>query len=226
MFLKIGHRGARAYETENTLESYRKAIELGVNAVELDVRQSADEKLIISHDDNLKKVFGKDLRVSLATLEELKQLTAGRVPTLDEALLFIDGKVDKILVELKETGYEKKVLDLIMKESLGNRVIIVSFHEESLAHIRNLDSKIETGLIYSKFRLKFRNPLQAAIKLNARYLVPLYRLVHTRDIEKAHENNLKVIVWTINTKEEAREYIAKGVDGIATDKPDIFKGIA
>ena len=222
MFLKIGHRGARAYETENTLESYNKAIELGVNAVELDVRQSGDEKLIISHDDNLKKVFGKDLRVNMATLEELKHLTAGRVPTLDEALLFINKKVDKILVELKETGYEKKVLELIMKKSLGNRVIIISFHEESLARLRNLDSEIETGLIYSKFR----NPVQAAIRLNAQYLVPLYRFVHTRDIEKAHVNNLKVIVWTINTKEEAREYIAKGVDGIATDKPDIFKGIA
>jgi len=226
MFLKVGHRGARAYETENTIESFRKAIELGANAIELDVRQSRDEKLIILHDDNLKKVFGKDLQVNMATLEELKQLSSDRVPALEEALLFIDRKVDKILVELKEAGYEKKVLEVIRKQRLEDRVIIVSFHEESLARIKDLDSKIETGLIYAKFRSKIRNPVQAAIKLNARYLVPLYRFIHTKDIEKAHENNLKVIVWTINTKEEAREYIAKGVDGIASDKPDIFKGIA
>ena len=226
MFLKVGHRGAKAYETENTLESFSKAIELGVNAIELDVRQSRDEKLIISHDDNLKKVFGKDMQINVATLEELKQLSSDRVPTLEEALLFIDGKIDKILVELKETGYEKKVLDVIRKQSLEYRVIIVSFHEESLAAVKNLDSKIETGLIYAKFRSKIRNPIQATLKLNAQYLVPLYRFIHTKDIEKAHENNLKVIVWTINTKEEAMEYIAKGVDGIASDKPDIFKGIA
>lgn len=226
MFLKIGHRGAGAYETENTLESFKKAIVLGANAVELDVRQSADEELVISHDDNLKKVFGKDLRVSMAVLEELKNLTAGRVPTLEEALLFLDRKVDKILVELKETGYERKVLDLIVKNNLGNRVIVVSFHEEGLARMRDLDSEVETGLIYSKFKFRSGIQLQTAIKLNARYLVPLYRLVHTRDIERAHENNLKVIVWTINTKEEAREYIAKGVDGIATDRPDIFRDIA
>ena len=226
MFLKVGHRGARAYETENTLESFRKAIELGVNAIELDVRQSRDEKLILSHDDNLKKVFGKDRQVNMATLEELKKLSADRVTTLEEALFFIDGKVDKILVELKEVGYEKKVLDVIRKQRLEDRVIIVSFHEKSLEHMKNLDGKIETGLIYAKFRSKIRNPFQAAMKLNARYLVPLYRFVHTKDIEKAHGNNLKVIVWTINTKEEAREYIAKGVDGIASDKPDIFKGIA
>lgn len=221
MFLKVGHRGARAYETENTLESFKKAIELGVNAIELDVRQSKDAKLVITHDDNLKKVFGKDLPVKKTMLEELKQATKNRITTFEEALLFIDRKVDKILVELKEHGYEKMVLDVIRKAKLQDRVIIVSFHKEALAYLRNLDREIETGLIYTKFR----NPIAAALKLNAHYLVPLYRFVHTKDIEKAHTNNLKVIVWTINTKEEAMEYIVKGVDGIASDKPDIFQGI-
>ncbi len=222
MFLKVGHRGARAYEIENTLESFGKAIELGVNAIELDVRQSKDKKLIISHDDNLKKVYGRDMSVNEATLAELKQLTGGKIITLEEALRFIDRKVEKILVELKEGGYEKKVLDVIRKGKLQERVIVVSFHEESLDSVRKLDKKIETGLIYAKFK----NPIDAALKLSARYLVPLYRFVHTRDIEKAHKNNLKVIVWTINTTEEARDYIAKGADGIASDKPDIFKGAA
>lgn len=222
MFLKIGHRGARAYELENTLESFRKAIDLGVNALELDVRQSKDGKLIISHDDNLKKVFGKDLLVNEATLEELKQMTDNRVATLDEALHFIDRKVERILVELKESGYEKQVLEVIKKEKVEDRVIVVSFHEEALARMRKLDKRIETGLIYAKFK----NPVDTALKLNARYLLPLFRFVHTRDVEKAHKSDLKVIVWTINTKEEAKEYIAKGVDGIASDKPDIFEGIA
>ena len=222
MLLKVGHRGARAYEIENTLESFRKAIELGANAVELDVRTSNDAQLIISHDDNLKRVFGKDVRVSEATLEELKQLTGNRIATLEEALRFIDRKVEKILVELKEVGYERKVLDVIRKEKLEDRVIIVSFHEEALAHVRNLDKKIETGLIYSKFK----KPIDAALKLNAQYLVPLYRFVHRRNVAKAHKKNLKVIVWTINTTMEAQNYIAKDVDGIASDKPNIFRELA
>jgi glycerophosphoryl diester phosphodiesterase len=222
MLLKVGHRGARAYEIENTLESFRKAIELGANAVELDVRTSNDAQLIISHDDNLKRVFGKDVRLSEATLEELKQLTGNRIATLEEALHFIGRKVEKILVELKEFGYERKVLDVIRKEKLEDRVIIVSFHEEVLAHVRTLDKKIETGLIYSKFK----KPIDAALKLKAQYLVPLYRFVHRRDIAKAHKKNLKVIVWTINATREAQNYIAKDVDGIASDKPDIFRGLA
>ena len=220
MLLKVGHRGAKAYETENTLESFRKAIELGANAIELDVRISGDAKLIVIHDDNLKKVFGKDVQIKESTLEELKQLTDNRIVTFDEALRFIDRKVEKILVELKDTGYERDVLDIIRKEKLEDRVIVVSFHEEALAHVRELDKKIETGLIYTKFK----KPIDAALKLNAQYLVPLYRFVHRRDIAKAHKSNLKVIVWTVNTIIEVQNFIAKDVDGIATDKPDIFSG--
>jgi glycerophosphoryl diester phosphodiesterase len=219
MFLKVGHRGARAYEIENTLESFKKAIALGVNAIELDVRKSKDGKLVIIHDDNLKKVFKKDILVNQATLKELKQFTENKIPTLEEALKIIGKKVDKILVELKEAGYEKKVLDIIKKEKLKDRVIIISFHEQALSNIRELDNEIETGLIY----VKYKNPVDAALKLNAQYLVTLYRFTHTRDVEKAHKNNIKVIVWTINKKQEVEDYIAKGVDGIASDKPDILK---
>ena len=218
MFLKVGHRGAKAYEIENTLESFKKAIELGVNAIELDVQKSKDGKLIIIHDDNLKKVFSKDVFVNQATLKELKQSTENKILTLEEALKTIDRKVEKILIELKEVGYEKKVLEIVKKEKLKDRVIIISFHEQALSNVRELDKEIETGLIYSKYQ----NPIEAALKLNAQYLVPLYKFTHTRDVEKAHKNNLKVIVWTINTKQEVKEYIAKGVDGIASDKPDIF----
>jgi glycerophosphoryl diester phosphodiesterase len=221
MFLKVGHRGAKAYEIENTLESFKKAIELGVNAIELDVRISKDRKLIVCHDDNLKKTFGKDVRIDEATLKELRDLTENKISALDEVLYFIDKKVAKILIELKEPGYEKKVIDEIIKQKLLGRAVIISFHEEALANVKELNEKIETGLVYARHK----NPLASALSLNAQYLIPLYRFTHTRNIEDAHKKNLKVIVWTINTKEEADEYIAKGVDGIASDRPDIFNGI-
>ena len=218
MFLKVGHRGARAYETENTLASFARAITLGANAIELDVRQSKDGRLIVCHDDNLKKVFDIDLPVGQASLKELKNMTGGKIATLEESLGFIGSRAEKILVELKEPGYEKKVIDHIINEKMDSRVIIVSFHEKVLAATRKLNAKIETGLIYAKFK----DPVEAALRLNAQYLLPLYRFVHTKDVEKAHKNSLKVIVWTINTRDEARKFVAKGVDGIATDKPDIL----
>ncbi len=218
MFLKIGHRGARAYEVENTLKSFQKAVELGANAVELDVRQTADGASVVIHDDNLKRVFGRDMKVVQATLEDLKHASDNIIPTLQEALHFIDRKVDKILVELKDRGYEKEVLHEIKKEQVHDRIIVVSFHEQSLSEVRRLDGTIETGLIYSKHH----NPTAAAIGLRAQYLVPLYRFVHTRNVADAHGKHLKVIVWTINTAAEAKRYREKGVDGIASDRPDIL----
>lgn len=221
VFLKVGHRGARAYETENTIDSFRKAIELGANAIEFDVRMTKDKRLILCHDDNLKRVFGVDIRIVEATLKELKTLTEGKITTLDEALGFIDKKVEKILIELKEPGCEKQVINEIIKQKLLERAVIISFHEETLLKVRELNRDIETGLIYARHK----NPMATALSLKAQYLVPLYRFIHTKNVEDAHKKNLKVIVWTINTKEEAEKYVTKGVDGIATDRPEILKDI-
>ena len=219
--LRIGHRGARAYEPENTLRSFRRALELGVNAIEFDVRRTKDGELVVIHDNKVDRTTdGKGL-VNELTLKEIKELNTEKgekIPTLEEALDFLDRKV-KLLIELKETGFEDKVLEVIKSKGLEDNVIIISFHEEALRRIRELSDKIEIGLIY----VKHKNPIKAALSLKAQYLLPLYRFTHSTLIKKAHENGLKVIVWTINTLEEAQEYARKGVDGIASDKPDILK---
>ena len=218
--LRIGHRGARAYEPENTLRSFNKALEIGVDAIELDVRKTRDNQLVVIHDADVKRTTnGKGLVADL-TLKEIKQFSTDKsekIPTLEEALDFIGNKA-KILIELKEPDTEEKVLNAVCAKKLEKNVIIVSFLEPALQKTRELNKTIETGLIYAKHP----NPVKAALELKANYLLPLYRFTHTANVEKAHENGLKVIVWTINTKEEAEEYKKKGVDGIATDKPDIF----
>jgi len=221
MFLKVGHRGARAYETENTMKSFQRALATGANAVEFDVRASRDGRLVVIHDDNLKRVFGKDIFVKDASLKELKELTGGRIPELKEALALIGNEAGKVLIELKETELEKKVLDTIKRLKLKDRVIIVSFLEEALRDVRALDKSIETGLIYARHK----SPLKTALELDAQYLIALYRFIHTKDVEAAHKRGLKVVVWTINTEEEALRYKQKGVDGIASDRPDILKGL-
>jgi glycerophosphoryl diester phosphodiesterase len=222
--LRIGHRGARAYEPENTLRSFGKALEIGVDAVEFDVRKTKDNHLIVIHDADVKRTTnGKGLVADL-TLKEIKELSTEKgekIPILEEALEFLDNKV-KILIELKEQGLEEKVLSTVHSKKVEKNVIIASFLEPALAKTRELDKQIETGLIYAKHP----NPIKAALELKANYLISLYRFTHTANVQKAHENGLKVIVWTINTAEEAAEYAKKGVDGIATDKPDILKNLA
>jgi glycerophosphoryl diester phosphodiesterase len=218
--LKIGHRGARAYEPENTLLSFQRAIELGANAVELDVRKTKDNELVVMHNADVNKTTNGKGAVNELTLDEIKKLVTEKnekVPTLEEALNFVGDQV-KVLIELKETGYEDAVLGLVTKKGLLDNVILISFHEDALQKIRELNSEVKTGLIY----VRHKNPVQAALDLKATYLLPLYRFTHSANVKKAHENGLKVIVWTINDKEEAAEYIKKGVDGIASDKPDIL----
>ncbi|HKM59718.1 MAG TPA: glycerophosphodiester phosphodiesterase family protein [Candidatus Bathyarchaeia archaeon] len=218
--LRIGHRGARAYAPENTLTSFKKALEIGVDAIELDVRKTKDNQLVVIHDDNVKRTTNGDGLVCELTLKEIKGFSAEggeKIPTLEEALDFLDKEV-KVFVELKEEGIEKQVISAIHERDLEKSVVITSFSEGALKKVRELNDKVETGLIYAKHK----NPLKAALDLKANYLVALYRFVHTANVEKAHENGLKVVVWTINNPEEVEAYTQKGVDGIASDKPDIL----
>jgi glycerophosphoryl diester phosphodiesterase len=218
--LRIGHRGARAYEPENTLRSFKKALEIGVDAVELDVRKTKDNQLVVIHDADVKKTTNGKGLVSELTLKEIKGFSTEKgekIPTLKETLDFLDKKA-KILIELKEAGFEENVLSLVHEKGLQKNVVIVSFLEDALRKVRELDKDVETGLIYAKHK----NPLKAALELKAQYLVAFYKFTHTTNIQKAHENGLKVIVWTVNAPEEVAEYMKKGVDGIASDKPDIL----
>ena len=218
--LKIGHRGARAYEPENTLASFRLAIELGVDAVELDVRKTRDNELVVIHNADVNKTTDGNGPVNSFTLEEIQKFVTEKgehIPTLEEVLDVV-GKRVKVLVELKETDTEEKVIELIRRKKLMDDVILISFDENILKKIRKLDDKLTLGLIY----VRHKNPIKSALALKAEYLLPLYRFTHSANVKKAHEAGLKVIVWTINTKEEAIEYNRKGVDGIATDRPDIL----
>ena len=218
--LRIGHRGARAYEPENTLRSFKKALEIGVDAVEFDVRKTKDNQLVVIHDADVKRTTNGKGLVSELTLKEIKDYSTEKgekIPTLKETLEFLDKKV-KIVIELKETGVENQVLSMVHENELQKNVIIVSFIEEALRTVRELDKEVETGLIY----VKHKNPVKAGLEVKASYLLPLYRFTHTANVQKAHENGLKVIVWTVNKPEEVAKYAKKGVDGIASDKPDIL----
>ncbi len=218
--LRIGHRGARAYEPENTIRSFKRALEIGVDAIEFDVRKTRDDQLVVIHDADVKRTTNGEGLVADLTLKQIKELLTEKdekIPTLEEALDFLDSKA-RILIELKEGGLEEEVLAVVQSRKLEKNVIITSFLEDALRKIRELNKNVETGLIYAKHK----NPLKAALDLKAQYLVAFYRFTHTANVQKAHENGLKVIVWTVNTPEEVAEYVKKGVDGIASDKPDIF----
>jgi glycerophosphoryl diester phosphodiesterase len=180
--LRVGHRGARAYEPENTLRSFKKALEIGVNAIELDVRRTKDNRLVVIHDADVKRTTNGKGLVSELTLNEIKEFSTAKgekIPTLNEALNFLNSKV-KILIELKEEGVEKQVLATIREKGLQKKIIIVSFLENVLRKVKESEKKVETGFIY----VKHKNPLKTALDLRANYLLPLYRFTHTANVKK------------------------------------------
>lgn len=131
----IAHRGSSADRPENTLAAYKRAIEAGATAIEVDVRTSKDGVLVVMHDESLERTTDGEGAVGEKTLEELKQLDAGgwfgkeyegeRIPTLEEVLKAADGKVD-VLLDLKETGngFAMSVAATVKKNGDPKRTIV------------------------------------------------------------------------------------------------------
>ena len=142
-FIKIAHRGASAYEPENTLRSFERAIELNSDMIEFDVRQSLDGHLVVFHDEKVDRTTDSTGLVSLKTLSELRELDAGmgeRIPTVDEVIELGTGRA-KFVLELKEEGLEDKVAALLNKNDLLDDVFVVSFKTKKIKDDKRVGTK-------------------------------------------------------------------------------------
>jgi len=220
-FLVIAHRGACYYEPENTLRSIGRALKLGAEMVEVDVRLSKDGEVVVIHDESVDRTTNGSGYVRDMSLKELKKLDAGfreSIPTLREVLGLVKGKAT-LAVELKEEAIEDKVVGLVEEEGFEAEVLVTSFLHDALRNVKGLNPEIKTGVI---FRSRPVNPVQLALDVNADCLLPHYKYVDQSMVEEAHRRNLAVYPWTVNSKEDAQRLVAVGVDGIVTDKPDLL----
>uniref|UniRef100_A0A7C2VFZ8 Glycerophosphodiester phosphodiesterase n=1 Tax=Ignisphaera aggregans TaxID=334771 RepID=A0A7C2VFZ8_9CREN len=222
-FLVIAHRGASAYEPENTLAAFKKAIDLGADAIELDVRRSREGIPVVLHDEDLKRVAGIEKKVSELTVDELKKLTVfGKepIPTLDEVLANF-GNITTIFIEVKDEGIEEKIAESIKNHKVYDSVLIISFNYSVLAKIKQLIEKVEIGLLTYKYPL----PTGEALKLRAFAILPRYNIISPRTVKEVHSKGLKVYTWTLNDVPTALKVIGYGVDGIATDDPALKRAV-
>jgi glycerophosphoryl diester phosphodiesterase len=223
MVIIIAHRGASYIEPENTLRSFRKALDMGADAIEFDVRFSKDNIPIIIHDDTVDRTTNGKGKVNNMLFSELRKLDAGmgeQIPTLQEALNLIDRKA-LILIELKERYHEDIILKEVLLRNLLDNVIFISFHYDVLNRLRNLNNNVKTGYLYYKPPA----PINEASQNNAFAILPRYNMISSRIITWAHSKGLKVYAWTVDDPNKAMELVKEGVDGIATNKPDIIKNV-
>jgi len=219
--LIIAHRGASAYEPENTLRSVKRALELGADMVEVDVRASRDGHIVVMHDAVVDRTTNGKGYVKDMTLKELKKLNAGlgeRIPTLQEVAQLIRGKA-QLVVEIKVPRIEKKVLQILKENELDRQTLITSFYHPILKQVKELEPNMRTGTIIASRPIK---AAQLALDANSDALFPKHVYVDPEMVEEAHRHDLAVYPWTVDTLNEIEPLIKMSVDGIVTNKPDIL----
>jgi glycerophosphoryl diester phosphodiesterase len=219
--LKIGHRGAKGYEPENTLISFEKAIDMGADGIELDVHLSIDGHLIVIHDETIDRTTNGKGVVNQMTLQELKPFTINdehEIPTLEEVLDLVDQRCF-VNIELKNQDTAEKVVQLIEhyisdKKWNHSQFIVSSFDWNALQQVRFLNENIRIGVLTE-------TDLDLAISfarfLKAEALHPDFQLLTNEYVAKIQEKGILVFPWTVNEKDAIQRMKSCSVDGIITD---------
>ncbi len=244
-FLRIGHGGAAGHAPANSLRSLALALQMGVDMVEFDVRPCRDD-LVLLHDDRV-ELEGIQVLASESTLSELQSLAGPDRPvaTLDEALDLLRGRA-LLNVDLKATGYEDAVVERVRARGMAGDVLYSTLYPASLRRIRQVDPAAMTGLSYPEDRANaagkpYLKPVVdlavALLRLALPYrilrlmagaeadAVMLYhRVVSAAAVRTVQEAGGRLFVWTVDTAPRLRELQAMGVNGIASNHPDLFQG--
>jgi glycerophosphoryl diester phosphodiesterase len=220
-FICIAHRGASGYAPENTLAAFELAIEMGCPWIELDV-YALENEIIVIHDDDLDRTTNGTGAVTKSSVAHIRSLDAGdgeKVPTLLEVIELVNHRAI-INIELKGTGTAGPVTRLLNRlcelNYSADEFFISSFNHKELA---KMDNRYSRGPLFDK---RVSDYIERAFALNAKSINVSARIVDAKMIAKAHENGLKVYVYTVNKQSQMAELKAMGVDGVFTNYPDLF----
>jgi glycerophosphoryl diester phosphodiesterase len=216
--LKIGHRGAKGYVAENTLVSFAKAIELNVDAIELDVHLSSDGEVMVIHDKTINRTTEATGFVKDSSASELKKIG---IPTLNDVLLYVNRRC-AINIEIKDATATQKVIQIVEKQVNEqnwnyNQFEVSSFIWESLEIISKLNSNIALGVLTED---SIEKALAFAIQIKAKSINPYFKILNTKNVNLLHSNGFKIYAWTVNTPEDLIIVKSLNVDGIISDFPD------
>ena len=228
--LSIGHRGYPVLCPENTLASFRGAMEAGCDMIELDVTLTKDRKVVVIHDDTLDRTTNGKGPVLEQTFEEIKRLDAGswfapgfsaeRIPELSEVMELTTGRCI-LNIEIKESAFEAdypadaiehQVVKLVKTSGAMDRVIISSFDKRILERIAAMDAP--PAIAYISDHGADKSVLEMLLAMKAFSWHPRFKVLTRDQVDMLHAAGLKVFPWTINTRAEAEKILALGVDGL------------
>lgn len=245
--LIIAHRGASGIVPENTLIAFKKAMEIGVDRIEMDLRQTIDGEVIVLHDKTIRRTTNGWGSARKLPLKKIQRYSAGswfhhefskeKVPTFREVLELVDGRTT-LLLEIKDGspyhhGIEKNVIQLINEYNAHDWCIVQSFNDRVLKNFRalpDLNSDVQklfeivipVAPFYggSRFTYKALKSYDFAQEVNVNFknVTPLV-------VQKVHKMGKKINVWTVNDAYDLKLFVDMGVDGIITDYPNRLKSI-
>ncbi|WP_443662518.1 glycerophosphodiester phosphodiesterase [Clostridium sp.] len=237
MVINYAHRGASGYFPENTMLSFRKAIELGATGIETDVQMTSDGVLVLIHDENVDRTTNGTGLVKNFKFVDLNKLDAGSwfndnynnemIPTVEQ--LIILAKENNIILNLEikngevtYPGIEEKLIEMIYKYNYVDKVILSSFNHYSMVHCKEISKKIKTGLLYMA---GLYHPEEYCKYTGADALHPYYISINKEIIDDAKKDGILVNPFTVNTQEAMEKLIEAGVSGIITNYPDKLKKV-
>ena len=217
----MGHRGAKAYEPENTLRSVRRALEMGVDAVEIDVHLSRDGVLTVIHDDTVDRTTDGTGAVNNLRWEELRRLDAGmgeRLPRLEEVAELVRGRA-RLFIELKDRQAVAALAAYFRQRQGFGEATVISFWHPAVKALRELEPRIATGVLLVGHPVDAPAMARAA---GAQALMLNYAYVTPELTDAAHGAGLAVYAWNIDTVAEFLPFVDMGVDGVGSNKPDVL----
>ena len=222
--LKIGHRGAKGYEPENTFVSFQKALDMQVDGIELDVHLSADGEIMVIHDESIDRTTNGKGFVNALSLRELKAFRINgkyEIPSLKEVFDLVNQDCF-INIELKSHEAADKVVSLIekyvaKKDWKYDRFLVSSFDWNALQQVAFLNDKIPIGVLTET---DLDLALAFAKFIQAKSIHPHFHLLTKENTAKIQEKGLQVFPWTINELEDIQKIKTFNVNGIITDFPN------
>ena len=222
--LVIGHRGAMGHEVENTLASVQKAMDLGVDMIEIDVFKIKSGEIVVFHDvylDRLTDTSGSIEDFDFQRLSQVKVAGGNAIPLLSDVLNIIDKKVI-LNIELKGAGTAKKVDSLVrnfidQKGGSNKDFIISSFKWDELRTMRRLNTEIPIAILTEDDPLE---GIPIAQELNAEAINPDFEKLDLAKVQKIKKAGFKIYTWTVNEPGDIEMAKSWAVDGIITNFPE------
>jgi glycerophosphoryl diester phosphodiesterase len=221
--MTVAHRGASMHERENTIEAFKKAIELGAEMIEFDVRKSADGVLIVHHDATIR---GRLLR-QMSYEEILVKYPERKVATLEAVLACIDHRA-MLNVEVKEPDLGEEVVKMLQRSYESHEYVITSYQDSVLETVRRIAPDVCTGLILGSpvrskslvGHLRDLDPWERLSRVGADFLSVHYVLADLSILRGARKRGIPLMIWTVNSQRRRRKLLSdSSVAGVIVDDP-------